>query len=106
MSGSIKSKKFYSTGFIPLSNDETRKSQGLQSQLVSNLCVNKIYGNSLNSLNNKKENSLDNNNENSLDNNNDNSLDNVMYPSSVVKLTYNLPVIPANSSCLRYLKEI
>ena len=91
MSNSIKSKKFYTTGFIPLSNDQTRKSQGLQSQLVSNSCVTELVHSSLDSLATKP---------------NEESLNNIMYPSKAVKLNYDLPKVPKNASCLRYLMEI
>ena len=91
MNNSIKSKKFYTTGFIPLSNDETRQSQGLQSQLVTNSCVNELINTSLDSLAAKH---------------NEESLNNIMYPSKAVKLTYDLPKIPENATCLRYLREM
>jgi|UniRef100_A0A6C0J230 hypothetical protein len=91
MNNSIKSKKFYSTGFIPLSNDQTRQSQGLRSQLISNSCVNELVDSSLGLVATKP---------------NEESLNNIMYPSKAVKLTYDLPKIPKNSTCLRYLREI
>jgi hypothetical protein len=87
MSNDIKTKRFYSTGFIPLSNDDSRKKQGLASQLITNSCI----ANNSNLL--------------SFADGSDNSKFNeLMYPINQTKLEYNLPPIPENAPCLRYLK--
>tara|TARA_Y100000389_G_C17459622_1_gene520710 strand:+ start:749 stop:1033 length:285 start_codon:yes stop_codon:yes gene_type:complete len=93
MSDNIKTKRFYSTGFIPLSNDESRRKQGLSSQLVTNVCIadNRNILSFIHPINSNSPN-------NSM-------LNEVMYPVTQPKVEYNLPIIPKNSSCLRFLTE-
>ena len=89
--GDIKDKKFYSTGFIPLSNDKSRIMQGLSSQLVSSSCVhnNNFYSNI---PQNPKDSA--------------NRINDLLYPINDVKIEYNLPPIDPKSSCLRYLYRL
>ena len=93
MNDNIKTKRFYSTGFIPLSNDETRRKQGLSSQLITNTCIA------------DNRNILSFINSDDPQNSNNSMLNEIMYPIRQTKVVYNLPTISENSSCLRYLRE-
>ena len=85
MSNDIKTKRFYNTGFIPLSNDNTRKKRGLDSQLITNSCSSVMDNKS---------------------NVNISNINNLMYPVPPTKLTYGLSQIPTNSRCLKYLHSV
>jgi hypothetical protein len=78
----LKTKRFYCTGFIPLSNDKSREKQSLESQLITGTCFNLSRAQIINNYSS------------------------LMYPIKLPKVEYNLPPINEDESCLEFLNKV
>ena len=78
----LKTKRFYCTGFIPLSNDDSRTKQNLDSQLLTGTCFNLSRDQIINNYSS------------------------LMYPIKLPRAEYNLPSINEDKSCLEFLSKV
>lgn len=85
MSNYLTPQKMFNVGFLPADSGNVRIKQGLMPQEISNDCVYTVeqygYGNLPKECNNKN-----------------------MYPAKQAQMSYDLPKIPDNCPCLRYIK--